>query len=96
MHRFEEDEIAEGIFAYVLDRCKENRLVDTHTYFVDSADVKASANKKKFEDKEVLILPKPYQQVNRSLITKNQRWTSGITDSQVSKCRCASEAYVWR
>ena len=76
IHRFEENEIAEEIFAYVLERCKENGLVDTHTYFVDSTHVKASANKNKLEKKEVEVVPKAYQKAIEAKVAE-ERETRG-------------------
>jgi predicted nucleic acid-binding protein len=51
------------IFAYVLNQCINNRLVENHTYFIYSTHVKASANKHKLEEKKVTIPPKVYQEV---------------------------------
>ncbi len=72
IHRFEENEIAEEIFAYVLERCKVNGLVDSHTYFIDSTHVKASANKNRLEEKEVPVLPKPYQKVIEAKVAEER------------------------
>lgn len=73
IHRFEENEIAEEIFAYVLERCKENGLIDNHTYFVDSTHIKASANKNKLEEKEVDVLPKPYQKAIEAKVAEERK-----------------------
>lgn len=73
IHRFEENEIAEEIFAYVLERCKAHGLVDNHTYFVDSTHVKASANKNKLEEQEIVDLPKPYQKVIEAKIAEERK-----------------------
>ena len=68
IHRFEENKVAEDIFAYVLNQCIDNGLVENHTYFIDSTHVKASANKHKLEEKEVAVPPKAYQEVLKASV----------------------------
>lgn len=44
--RFPED-LFEGIFAWILERAVEKKLVDTSSVFIDATHIKANANKKK-------------------------------------------------
>ncbi len=46
-------ELAEEIFAHILNKAINNRMVDTKTIFVDGTHIKASANKKKFQKEQV-------------------------------------------
>jgi transposase len=73
IHRFRENEVAEDIFAYVLEQCINSGLVENHTYFIDSTHVKASANKHKLEEKEVSIPPKAYQAVLKESIEETRK-----------------------
>lgn len=72
IHRFEENQVAEEIFAYVLKQCQENGLVENHTYFIDSTHIKASANKNKIEKKEVEVAPKPYHEVIKERVNEER------------------------
>lgn len=51
--RFRGTDIFEQIFYGVLEQCIEARLVDTSEVFIDGTHIKAHANNKKYESKEV-------------------------------------------
>ncbi len=53
-------ELAEEIFAHILNKAINNRMVDTKTIFIDGTHIKASANKKKFQKEQVTKAAKIY------------------------------------
>ncbi len=55
-------ELAEEIFAYILNKAINNRMVDTKTIFIDGTHIKASANKKKFQKEQVAKVAKVYSE----------------------------------
>lgn len=53
-------ELAEEIFAHILNKAINNRMVDTKTVFIDGTHIKASANKKKHQKEQVEKAAKIY------------------------------------
>jgi len=53
-------ELVEEIFAYILQKAVNNRMVDTSTLFIDGTHIKASANKKKHSKELVRKAAKIY------------------------------------
>ncbi|MFQ9472816.1 MAG: hypothetical protein ACLR0P_06550 [Oscillospiraceae bacterium] len=46
-------QFAEEIFAHILNKALNNRMVDPSMIFIDGTHIKASANKKKFQKEQV-------------------------------------------
>lgn len=55
-------ELAEEIFAHILNKAVNNRMVDPSVIFIDGTHIKASANKKKFQKEQVARTAKIYEQ----------------------------------
>ena len=47
-------ELSEEIFAHILNKALNNRMIDTSMIFIDGTHIKASANKKKFQKEQVV------------------------------------------
>ena len=60
-HRFPE-ELTQEIFAHILNKAVNNRMVDPRAVFIDGTHIKASANKKKFQKEQVAKAAKVYSQ----------------------------------
>ncbi len=56
------EELAEEIFAHILNKALNNRMVDPSIIFIDGTHIKASANKKKFQKEKVAKAAKIYSQ----------------------------------
>ena len=54
------DELTEEIFAHILNKALNHRMVDPKTIFVDGTHIKASANKKKHQKEKVAKTAKVY------------------------------------
>lgn len=54
------EELTQEIFAHILNRAINNRIVDTSSIFIDGTHIKASANKKKFQKQQVENTAKIY------------------------------------
>ena len=46
-------ELGEEIFAHILNKALNNRMVDPSMIFIDGTHIKASANKKKFQKEQL-------------------------------------------
>ena len=55
-------ELTEEIFAHILNKAINNRMVDPSVVFIDGTHIKASANKKKFRKEQVAKAAKIYEQ----------------------------------
>lgn len=55
-------ELAEEIFAHILNKAVNNRMVDPSVIFIDGTHIKASANKKKHQKEQVARTAKIYEQ----------------------------------
>ena len=55
-------ELAEEIFAHILNKAINNRMVEPSAIFIDGTHIKASANKKKFRKEQVAKTAKIYEQ----------------------------------
>ena len=53
-------ELSEEIFAHILNKVINNRMVDTTAIFIDGTHIKANANKKKFQKEQVEKAAKIY------------------------------------
>ena len=54
-------ELSEEIFAHILNKALNQRMVDPSAVFIDGTHVKASANKKKFQKEQVAKAAKVYE-----------------------------------
>ena len=54
-------ELSEEIFAHILNKALNQRMVDPSTIFIDGTHTKASANKKKFQKEQVAKAAKVYE-----------------------------------
>lgn len=55
-------ELTEEIFAHILNKAINNRMVNTTAVFIDGTHIKASANKKKFQKEQVQKAAKIYDE----------------------------------
>lgn len=55
-------ELSEEIFAHILNKALNNRMVDPSEIFIDGTHIKASANKKKYQKEQVAKTAKIYQE----------------------------------
>ena len=55
-------ELSEEIFAHILNKALNNRMVDPNEIFIDGTHIKASANKKKYQKEQVAKTAKIYQE----------------------------------
>jgi len=55
-------ELSEEIFAHILNKALNNRMVDPSMIFIDGTHIKASANKKKFQKEQVAKAAKVYEE----------------------------------
>lgn len=55
-------ELSEEIFAHILNKALNNRMVDPSEIFIDGTHIKASANKKKYQKEQVVKTAKIYQE----------------------------------
>ncbi len=61
-------ELAEEIFAHILNKAVNNHMVDPSAIFIDGTHIKASANKKKHQKEQVARTAKIYEQQLREEI----------------------------
>lgn len=54
------EELTQEIFAHILNKAINNRMVDTSSIFIDGTHIKASANKKKFQKQQAENTAKIY------------------------------------
>ena len=55
-------ELIEEIFAHILNKALNNKVIDPSMVFIDGTHIKASANKKKFQKEQVAKVAKVYAQ----------------------------------
>ena len=55
-------ELSEEIFAHILNKALNNRMLEPNMVFIDGTHIKASANKKKFQKEQVARTAKVYEQ----------------------------------
>ena len=55
-------ELSEEIFAHILNKALNNRMVDPSMIFIDGTHIKASANKKKLQKEQVAKAAKVYEE----------------------------------
>lgn len=67
-------ELSEEIFAHILNKALNNRMLDPSAVFVDSTHIKASANKKKYQKVQVAKAAKVYEeQLRREVAAERER-----------------------
>ena len=65
-------ELSEEIFAHILNKAINNRMIDLSTIFIDGTHIKASANKKKFQKEQVAKAVKIYDQQLREEVNEER------------------------
>lgn len=66
-------ELSEEIFAHILNKALNNRMVDPREIFIDGTHIKASANKKKYQKEQVAKTAKIYQeQLSKEVATERE------------------------
>ena len=66
-------ELSEEIFAHILNKALNNRMVDPSEIFIDGTHIKASANKKKYQKEQVAKTAKIYQeQLSKEVATERE------------------------
>ena len=66
-------ELSEEIFAHILNKALNNRMVDPSEIFIDGTHIKASANKKKYQKEQVAKTAKIYQeQLNKEVAAERE------------------------
>lgn len=61
--KFSENEVYEGIFLGIMNQLKERGLINTKQIYIDGTHIKASANKKKFEEVDVEKEPHAFEDI---------------------------------
>ena len=74
-------ELSEEIFAHILNKALNNRMVDAREIFIDGTHIKASANKKKYQKEQVVKTAKVYQEQLRKEVAA-ERETLGKKPSK--------------
>lgn len=65
-------ELGEEIFAHILNKAVNNRMVDPSVIFIDGTHIKASANKKKYQKEQVAKTAKIYEQQLRKEVNEER------------------------
>ena len=65
-------ELTQEIFAHILNKALNNRMIDPSAVFVDGTHIKASANKKKFQKEQVKKAAKVYDEQLREEINADR------------------------
>ena len=66
-------ELSEEIFAHILNKALNNRMVDPKMVFIDGTHIKASANKKKFQKEQVAKAAKIYEDQLRKEVAEERK-----------------------
>ena len=66
-------ELGEEIFAHILNKALNNRMVDQSMIFIDGTHIKASANKKKFQKEQVAKAAKVYEEQLRKEVSEERK-----------------------
>lgn len=66
-------ELGEEIFAHILNKALNNRMVDPRMIFIDGTHIKASANKKKFQKEQVAKAAKVYEEQLRKEVSEERK-----------------------
>ena len=65
-------ELSEEIFAHILKKAVNNRMVDPEKVFIDGTHIKASANKKKFQKEQIAKTAKIYEEQLRKEVAEER------------------------
>ena len=66
-------ELSEEIFAHILSKALNHRMVDPSMIFIDGTHIKASANKKKFQKEQVAKAAKVYEEQLRKEVAEERK-----------------------
>ena len=66
-------ELSEEIFAHILNKALNNRMVEPSVVFIDGTHIKASANKKKFQKVQVARAAKVYEEQLRREVAEERK-----------------------
>ena len=66
-------ELSEEIFAHILNKALNHRMVDPSMIFIDGTHIKASANKKKFQKEQVAKSAKVYEEQLRKEVAEERK-----------------------
>lgn len=66
-------ELATGIFAHMLNKAINNRMIDPSIIFIDGTHTKASANKKKHQKEMVAKTAKTYEEQLRAKVNAKRQ-----------------------
>ena len=66
-------ELSEEIFAHILNKALNHRMVDPSMIFIDGTHIKASANKKKFQKEQVAKTAKVYEEQLRKEVAEERK-----------------------
>ena len=81
-------ELGEEIFAHILNKALNNRMVDPSMIFIDGTHIKASANKKKFQKEQIAKAAKVYEeQLRKEVAEERKNWARKSTMTMVMKTR---------
>ena len=80
-------ELGEEIFAHILNKALNNRMVDPSMIFIDGTHIKASANKKKFQKEQVAKGAKVYEEQLRKEVSEERKKLSPNSASAVREER---------
>ena len=78
----------EEIFAHILNKALNNRMVDPSMIFIDGTHIKASANKKKFQKEQVAKAAKVYEeQLRKEVSEERKNWVRKSTMTMMTKIK---------
>lgn len=66
-------ELSEELFAHILNKALNHRMVDPSMIFIDGTHIKASANKKKFQKEQVAKAAKIYEEQLRKEVAEERK-----------------------
>lgn len=72
IRKFRDNDVAIKIFMHIIEVLKKEGIIDLTTVYTDGTHLKANANKNKYENKEVEIAAKLYQQELNEEIDKDR------------------------
>ena len=78
-------ELSEEIFAHILNKALNNRMVDPSMIFIDGTHIKASANKKKFQKEQVAKAAKVYEEQLRKEVSEEREKLGNVMISSGAK-----------
>jgi len=87
-------EVSEEIFAHILNKALNHRMVDPSMIFIDGTHIKASANKKKFQKEQVARTAKVYEEKLRKEVAEERQGWAKRTRMMIATLAAAPEGVL--